>query len=971
MNYKYLFFLYFLCLFQFSNVSANKFKIEAKIETNGEYKQFIIYKNKIYPISAYIISPDKLNISSTEFHKTFEFDIHINPYYVVYLNNDTCIVEYVDPDSWGAFYNGRGDKTILGFWDGYKFVNPEEINGSSSETTSDSTSSGGQGNGSVSGGKLGGGSGTGLDGGQDNGGDSSDKSGSGSGKGSSNGSSKSGFVKSQEDKKRVMAIANVVDSRPLSSQDMLQKTTIITKVETKTKNKIIDTKKLTQKAFATKDPKDILAAIESNNNAINYVESSENKLAQLDSGIYIKTRNAKRKAISEYTTHDGKIFKNKKISFGKQIKKGIYKLFAKKKKLKKEKYQKQFAVADGLKHENELLHELYEEQIKKIKEQDNNQDIIGINPDDFNNLFLENASTDLDKNGDVQSEVLQENQVDEILETANENQEEINSQIDDKPNIDNGIIVDNNIPDNYTNSTISPYISDNLPKNSGFIKSTTRDLLKFGKSCAIKNPELTRAAVTVINGAIQGILNDETLIPKIKDTIKETKKSLKAKDLVSDFDRDNFNSAIDKPSKQNLNKKAKTKFKKLVEQKITDKKIELGDFYEECTNLSVSKKDNPVIYFSNKYSLQACETVKQGLDIADDYFIENELELANTFTDTSSSLLKAAKGTAKFFKLLGQGSIEFMLNNPRDPIQSIIDLGRGSVDLARSLGRMALKFAKLRALAVTEPKLAAEKIQAFCDNLSNKFNEIKNDFANLSYENKVVLISQELTEFFSDGAVSVGLLKNGLKAVSFFEKLPKLAKKEQAVAKLAKKILKKKASYLKKIVTPLSNAVMETSEIIEIAGMHGQRITRASLNVVAKNKNILRSEKTIAGAVKNVIKRTEKSQQEFVNLVDESKSLHITIGDSTGGGHMFPGRPKKSIFPKSWSKEKILHEASDIATDPNLQWIPQDIRGKHARFKVEGVRDDLLIRVIVEPNGKGIITAFPLKGNGVFCNLKN
>jgi filamentous hemagglutinin len=163
---------------------------------------------------------------------------------------------------------------------------------------------------------------------------------------------------------------------------------------------------------------------------------------------------------------------------------------------------------------------------------------------------------------------------------------------------------------------------------------------------------------------------------------------------------------------------------------------------------------------------------------------------------------------------------------------------------------------------------------------------------------------------------------------------------------------------------------METSEFVEIAGIYGQKITRASINVVAKDRNIIRSKKTIAGAVNKVIKRTEKSQKDFINLVNESKSLHITIGDSTGGGHMFPGGSGKSIFPRSWSKEKILHEVSDIATDPKLQWIPQNIHCKHARFKVEGVRDDLLIRVIVEPSGNGIITAFPLKGHGVFCNLK-
>ena len=33
--------------------------------------------------------------------------------------------------------------------------------------------------------------------------------------------------------------------------------------------------------------------------------------------------------------------------------------------------------------------------------------------------------------------------------------------------------------------------------------------------------------------------------------------------------------------------------------------------------------------------------------------------------------------------------------------------------------------------------------------------------------------------------------------------------------------------------------------------------------------------------------------------------------------------------------------------------------GKPARFAVEGVRDGVNIKVIVEPTGEGIITAFP------------
>ena len=69
------------------------------------------------------------------------------------------------------------------------------------------------------------------------------------------------------------------------------------------------------------------------------------------------------------------------------------------------------------------------------------------------------------------------------------------------------------------------------------------------------------------------------------------------------------------------------------------------------------------------------------------------------------------------------------------------------------------------------------------------------------------------------------------------------------------------------------------------------------------------------------------------------------------------------------SEEKILRNVSDIATDPKLTWVQQTgvkgslytKKGEPARFKVEGVRDGVKIRVIVEPAGSGVITAFPIK----------
>ena len=62
-----------------------------------------------------------------------------------------------------------------------------------------------------------------------------------------------------------------------------------------------------------------------------------------------------------------------------------------------------------------------------------------------------------------------------------------------------------------------------------------------------------------------------------------------------------------------------------------------------------------------------------------------------------------------------------------------------------------------------------------------------------------------------------------------------------------------------------------------------------------------------------------------------------------------------------------MHNVSDVATDPGLQWVQQAGKmgadftknGAPVRFSVDGVRDGVSMRVIIEPGGEGIITGFP------------
>ncbi|PPI54051.1 EndoU domain-containing protein, partial [Rathayibacter toxicus] len=113
---------------------------------------------------------------------------------------------------------------------------------------------------------------------------------------------------------------------------------------------------------------------------------------------------------------------------------------------------------------------------------------------------------------------------------------------------------------------------------------------------------------------------------------------------------------------------------------------------------------------------------------------------------------------------------------------------------------------------------------------------------------------------------------------------------------------------------------------------------------------------------------------QYVNLASTERTEHILDGELTdkgtwSGGHRAPGKPGKTPFPEDWSDEKIMHYISDIATDPTLALKPKnktDIgnftkEGLPARFIVEGERESVKIRVVIELAGEGIITAHPIK----------
>lgn len=91
--------------------------------------------------------------------------------------------------------------------------------------------------------------------------------------------------------------------------------------------------------------------------------------------------------------------------------------------------------------------------------------------------------------------------------------------------------------------------------------------------------------------------------------------------------------------------------------------------------------------------------------------------------------------------------------------------------------------------------------------------------------------------------------------------------------------------------------------------------------------------------------------------ITEQRKIHILYGDQTGGGHLHGiGKPCKSEFPESWSKEKIIREISLAAANDNIDWELQS-NGYHVG---ETYIDKIKLRVVKDRYNRKVITAYPL-----------
>ncbi len=88
------------------------------------------------------------------------------------------------------------------------------------------------------------------------------------------------------------------------------------------------------------------------------------------------------------------------------------------------------------------------------------------------------------------------------------------------------------------------------------------------------------------------------------------------------------------------------------------------------------------------------------------------------------------------------------------------------------------------------------------------------------------------------------------------------------------------------------------------------------------------------------------------------RAIHILDGDATGGGHRYgTGTPGKTEFPASWDEDKITDSILSVARAPDSA-----ILQRNGRWKAEGVRDEVMLAVIIMADGR-IWSAYPLPGS--------
>jgi hypothetical protein len=154
---------------------------------------------------------------------------------------------------------------------------------------------------------------------------------------------------------------------------------------------------------------------------------------------------------------------------------------------------------------------------------------------------------------------------------------------------------------------------------------------------------------------------------------------------------------------------------------------------------------------------------------------------------------------------------------------------------------------------------------------------------------------------------------------------------------------------------------------------NAKQLTFATRTAIAA-ATVMGSGLTAGEAGGNFLINAANEDAEAINLASSARTAHIIEGDANGGGHAWFGSLKsfingitggKSMFPITWSKDKIMEAVSEVTVNNN--WVQQTGKigatltknGQPVKYIIEGVYEGVKIRVIATADD--IVTAFPIK----------
>ena len=101
--------------------------------------------------------------------------------------------------------------------------------------------------------------------------------------------------------------------------------------------------------------------------------------------------------------------------------------------------------------------------------------------------------------------------------------------------------------------------------------------------------------------------------------------------------------------------------------------------------------------------------------------------------------------------------------------------------------------------------------------------------------------------------------------------------------------------------------------------------------------------------------------------ITKEAQAHILHGDKNGGGHLYgTGKPCKTEFPKDWDESEILGNIRKVAANDNLKWKKQ----KNGYYVATDKIDDVRVKVVLDKEKDGVVTAYPVSGKANACKAK-